>query len=70
MFLKRKVVTGDTPFFVIGPVRIHHSIWLKLACDRAVLYGNNAFSILLFLTKKTFCEKRFIVKKLVSVLKY
>ena len=29
-FQKNEVVTGKTPFFVIGPFRTHHSICLKI----------------------------------------
>ena len=30
-FLKNKVVTGKTPFFVIGPFCTHHSICLNIS---------------------------------------
>ena len=44
---KNKVVTGKTPFFVIGPFCTPHSIcYLISASDRDVLYGNVVFSIL------------------------
>ena len=50
-FQKNKLVTGKTPFFVRGSFCIHHSV-LTMASDKAFLYGNVAFSILVFLTKK------------------
>ena len=47
--VKTNIVTGKTPFFVIGLFCTPHSICLNiLASDRAVLYKNVAFSILLF----------------------
>ena len=45
-FQKNKVVTGKTPFFVVGLFCSHHFIALILDYDMAVLYGNDAFSIL------------------------
>ena len=46
---KNKVVTGKTPFFVIGPFFTQHSICLKLtlASDMTVLHENDAFSIVI-----------------------
>ena len=43
-FQKNKVVTGKTPFFVIGPFSTHHSSCL----------GNHVFSILILATKKQY----------------
>ena len=40
-FLETEIVTGNTPFFV-----------LTFASDRAVFYGNFAFSILVLSNKK------------------
>ena len=56
---KNKVVTGKTPFFLIGLFCTHHPICLKLAPDMAVLYRNYAFSILALSAKKQFLEKVF-----------
>ena len=52
-FRKNIVVTGKTPFFVTDPFCIPHSICLKCSFDSAVFYGNGAFSILVFSTKKS-----------------
>ena len=74
-FQNNKVVTGKTPYFVIDPFRTPHSIYLNIACDRAVLYGNVAFTILVLLTKKrysSFLKKVFLFQKIcfkVKVLK-
>ena len=46
-FLKNKAVTGKTPLFLI-------CLALTLAPDMAVLNGNDAFSIFVFLTKKLY----------------
>ena len=43
---KNKVVTRKTPVFVIGSFCTPHSICLNFGFDRAVLYENVAFSIL------------------------
>ena len=51
-FRKNNVVTGKTPFFVLGLLCSHHSICLTLASDMGVLYDNDAFSILVLSTKK------------------
>ena len=51
-FRKSKAFTGKTPFFVIGPCT-SHSIYLNIGfSNRAVLYANVAFSILIISTKK------------------
>ena len=71
-FQKNKVVTGKTLFFVIDPFCSCHS---TLASDRAVLKGNDVFSILVLSTKKqcsSFLKKVFIFQKIclkVKVLK-
>ena len=70
------VVTSKTPFFVIGPFVLAILFVLTLASDRVVLYGNDAFSILVLSAKKrysSFSKKNFIFqkkKKNVSKLKY
>ena len=64
--LKNKVVTGKTPFFVIGPFCCHHFV-LTLASDMAVLYRNDALSILVLSAKKrysNFFEKGFRFQKI------
>ena len=53
IFQRKKLVTGKTPFFVIGPFCTPYSI-LTLASDRLALYGNVAFSILVLSTKKLY----------------
>ena len=50
-FRKNTVVTSKILFFVIGPRCIPHFICLTLASDIVILYGNVAFSILVFSTK-------------------
>ena len=52
IFQKRKVVTGKTPLFVIGPFLVAILFVLTLASDRAVLNGKDMFSILVSSTKK------------------
>ena len=72
-----KVVTGKTPFFLIGPFCSHHFICLNmaLASDMAVLNENHAFSILVLSTRKqysSFLKKVFVFQKIcfkVKVLK-
>ena len=65
-FSKNKVVTGKTPFFVksfVLPILFIST----LLSDRAVLYGNVAFSILLLLTKKqysSFLKKVLVFQKI------
>ena len=62
-FSKNKVVTGKTPFFC-EKLCTPHSIYLS---DRAVLYGNVAFSILLLSTKKqysSFLKKVLVFQKI------
>ena len=53
-FPKNKVVTGKILFFVIGPISTHQSICFNIALASyiAVLYGNDAFSILVLSTRK------------------
>ena len=74
-FQKNKTVTSKTLFFVIGPFCSHHSNCLTLTTDMTLLYGNDAFSILLLLTKKGFSSylsKLFVFQKMcfkVKVLK-
>ena len=51
-FRKRKVVTGKTPFFVIGQFCTPIPFILTLASDKAVLQGNVMLSIVVLLTKK------------------
>ena len=61
-FSKNKVVTGKTPFFC-EKLCTPHSIYL----NRAVLYGNVAFSILLLSTKKqysSFLKKVLVFQKI------
>ena len=74
-FQKNKLVTGKTPFFVIHPFCSHYSIVITMASDMAVLYGNDAYSILVLSSKKqysSFLIKVFIFQKIyfkVTVLK-
>ena len=51
-FLKNKVVTGKTSFFVIGPFCTHHSIVFTLASNMVVLYGKDGFSLSVLSNKK------------------
>ena len=51
-FRKNKVVNGKASFFVIVPFCTLHSICLNKATDRAVLYENFAFPVLVLSTKK------------------
>ena len=44
-FEKDEAVTGETPFFEVGPFCTRHLFALTLDSDIAVLYGNDAFSI-------------------------
>ena len=54
-FRKKKVATGKTPFFVIGPFCTPHFISLKnWASEGAVFYGNVALLILVVSTKKLY----------------
>ena len=58
-FQKDKVVTGKTPISVVGSFCSYHSICLNMA----VLYGNDAFSILVRSTKErysSFLKKVFV----------
>ena len=67
------VVTGKTPFFVIGPFVLAILFVLTLASDGVVLYGNDAFSISVLSANKrysSFSKKKFIFQKNVSKLKY
>ena len=66
-FQKYKVVTGKTLLFVIGPFCTYHSV-----CLNYLLYGNNAFSILVLLTKKrysSFSKKDFLFQIICSKVK-
>ena len=49
---KNIVVTGKTPLFEIAPFLLPVLFVLKLVSDRAVLYENVAFSIIVLSTKK------------------
>ena len=51
-FQKNKVITGKTLFFLISPFVVTILFVLTLASDTAVLYGNDALSILVLTTKK------------------
>ena len=51
-FRKSKVFTGKTPFFVIGPCTSYYIYLNTSFSNRAVLYANVAFSILVISTKK------------------
>ena len=54
-FFKKSVVTGKTPFFVIGPHFVPTVLFvLTLTSDIVVLYGNTAFSILVLSTIKRY----------------
>ena len=75
-FHQKKVVTGKTASFVVGPFCTLQSIFvLTLTSGRALLYGNVTFSISVLSTEKRFSiflEKVFVSKKLcfkVKVLK-
>ena len=72
---KNKVVTGKTPFLVIGPFVLTTLFILTLTSDMTVFYGNDAFFILVLSTKKcfsSFLKKVFVFQKIyfrVKVLK-
>ena len=75
-FQKTKLLTGKNTFFGIGPFCTFHFICLNiLASDMPVLYGNDAFSILVISIKKqhfSFLKKVFVFQKIcfkVKVLK-
>ena len=51
IFQKRKVVTGKTPLFVIGPFLVAILFVLTLASNRADLIKNDVFSILVVSTE-------------------
>ena len=51
-FSKNEIVTGETPFFVIGPLCTPILFALILVSERAVLYGN--VSTLVLSTKKRY----------------
>ena len=53
---KNIVVTGKTPFFMIGPFVLTFLFVLTLASDMAVLYESDAFSILVLSTEKWYCS--------------
>ena len=65
-FQQNKVITGKTPFSVIlceSHCVVTILFVLTLASDMAVLYGNDAFSILVRSTKKwysSFLKKVFV----------
>ena len=65
---RKNVLTGKTPFFVIGPFCIPYSFFfLTLASDRTVLYENDRFSILVLSTEKwkfNFLKKIFLFQKI------
>ena len=61
-FHKNKAVTGKAPFSLIDPLVVTILFALTLASDMAVLYGNDAFSILMRSTKKTYFS---LLKKVV-----
>ena len=66
IFRKRKVVTGKTHFFMIGPFCTSS---FYLASNIAVLYGNDAFSILVLLIEKrysSFFEKGLSIENVQS----
>ena len=66
-FQKKKVDTGKTPFFVIGPFCTHILFALTLTSDMAVLYGNDALSMLVLSTKKwysSFLKRVFVFQKI------
>ena len=50
----KKVVTGKTPFFVIGAFLLTILFVFTLASDMAVLHGNDAFSIIVLSTKRLY----------------
>ena len=63
IFQKRKVVTGKTPLFVIGPFLVAILFVLTLASNRADLIKSDVFSILVVSTEKwhsSFLEKVFV----------
>ena len=60
-FWKNEVVTGKTLAFVIGPFILPTVFVLTLTSDRAVLYGNAAFSSVLLLKVKVFTTIKFPV---------
>ena len=67
----KKVVTGKPTFFVIDVFCAYRSI-LTMAFDMAVLYGNDAFSILVLSTKKwyySYLKKIFIFQKICFIVK-
>ena len=66
-FQKSKVVTGKSPFFVIGPSSNHHSICFNIGFWYGSLYRNDAFSILVLSTKKrhsSFLKWSFVFQKI------
>ena len=66
-FWKNKVGTGKTSFFVVGYFVLTILFVLTLPSAIAVLYGNDALSILLFSTEKryfSFLKKVFVLKKI------
>ena len=63
-FQKNKVVTDKSPLFVIDPFC---SCFCSDASDRAVLNGNDVFSILMVSTEKWYCsflKKVFVFQKM------
>ena len=55
-FQENKVVTGKTPFFVIGPFYNCHFCVLTLASDMEDFYRNDSFSILVLKTATPILE--------------
>ena len=67
IFQKNKMITGKTPFFMIGPFLFTILFLLTLVSDMAILYGNDAFSILVLSTKKPhsgFLKKVLVFQKI------
>ena len=72
-FSKKKIINDKTRFFVIGPFCTHHSICLKIGSDMEVLYGNDAFSMLVVSTEKrysSFLKKVLFPRISISKLKH
>ena len=52
---KNEVIAGKFPFFAIGRFCTHYILFvLTMASDMTVVYGNDAFSILVLSTKKRY----------------
>ena len=63
-------MTGKTLFFVTGLFCTPILFVLTLASDRAVLYGNVVFSILVLSNKKPYSSFFFFFRKLALKLKH